>query len=367
VRSPDNRVGTIAALGIGGTLVFGVGAARFIYGSEAEMINAGYSALTQEKCRTKLPDSLPPKIIFDVSTQPPGTELLEIQEPPINKKDFKEHTREQAEINGLTIVPGEEVLEQLDSAENISEMISALNSHTATKFGFSMEYPVGYDFKDLPNLYSPFDRDFDPQEFREITKDFIKNLEYVPLEVFELAHINRVVVVKNNSFDLIPELISKERRPSAVYYFPKDVVYIELNEDTKGKFQKRFDFTFSAAVDMSVCGISQVEKYEDEMSLGEVNITKADIEMVDSEVVNSLTLKIQNIRDKAIINRNFISPSSPIDISKVDQSELDTILLQVLRINEYVPGYADFWRSLTYESGKKDGEIIIDNISDSSV
>lgn len=368
MRKSEGNAGTVAAIGLGGVLALGLGGVRFIYGSETDMLNVGYSALIQEDCRTELKtETSNPRVIFELSKKPIIEEDLIDLNSLSDRTEFKSYVKSKAEEHNLTLVDNEKVLEELDSSENIHEMIEATSTHTKSGYGFSVDFPIGYDLKDLPNIYRPFDRDnYDSEQFKNITKNLVKNLYFVPTELIELANIDRVVIVAQNSFDLVPDFITTQKSPDAVYYFPKDTIYMSLDNHSAENFQTQFDFTLSAAIDMNVCGITQVNENLNFSTFENIKAIQADENKIDTESVNFLTTQIQSLNKKARINRNYISPRSPINLSQINQQELNTILFNVLRINEHVPGYLDFWRSLTYEDQISNEKIIIDFSTDSS-
>src|SRR3989338_2914580 len=267
-------------------------------------------------------------------------ELFRIEHATYADESFQtvlnEYALRQAKIYGLTLFETQPYFDMLDKASSVNQILSVLNRYTR-KLGFKVVIP-DEDQIDT-DLFTPINpKKIKPKKFKDAVVVFINGISNIPKEVISLSGLKTVNLVRSVDFQK-----TEGESAAAVSGDPLEM-YITVSD--LGMDDEIPDHEFGHMIDEKITDPVEGDEDEEYTALNPKwfeygnhmphdGVTTTDYGAVDEE------------EDKATTYEDTIGELEPEVFRSEDAVILAKGLLLLSRIEEYVPGYTAYARSIS--------------------
>lgn len=323
------RLKTVAGALILALIPTGAGVGTYLNGDPLFLPKTGISFLTETSC--------PPTPVDEVIKV---DRLVNSNYPRPSITDYGQQiafAKEQAEINGLTLVDPFPFEEKLNESKSIDEVLKVLNEFSAN-FGFQFGFPTEVK----PISFGPFSYSVANKE--ELTLDEFKTNAYGFIDVFALIPTEIVKVSKINKVNFVN--IPDNQEAAGAYSYINGEVYLAYNKSSVYQFSDAIH-EFGHGIDRQICGAygSERDSEFDYLNNSESSgFSYGPTESTQRYVIRSYGSS--NIReDKATILEYLIPGFAEYD--KYGPALQEKIILLLARLDVQVPGFANYLKAIS--------------------
>ncbi|PIR79656.1 MAG: hypothetical protein COU25_04140 [Candidatus Levybacteria bacterium CG10_big_fil_rev_8_21_14_0_10_35_13] len=280
----------------------------------------------------------------------------------VSPEFLHDFAKEQAEINGFTLVDESKYLEQINEAQTFDEVLEAVNGYTQN-YSLKITMPESDGIEDIPIRYFGVDKNkLDISVFKEISQDLLRKLYYIPPEIVRNADISEIKIIDSIYHIMLNHLYetttfyeglknetNSSPYPGGFYNPVVNIIYVGLNDLKNYKFTGRVLHELSHAFLFKICGLYGTFNDKEFAALNPEGFSYGDGKSLrEYKDISSNKFGYQNeLEDSAYIMGDLILTFPPNDMDTIPPVLQKKVSLLIARIEQSIPGFAKYWRSLT--------------------
>ncbi len=292
--------------------------------------------------------------------------------------DFHDLVQASAKENGLTLVDERPFVDAIDKAESFEQVLEELNAYSQ-HHNMTFSIPDAFEKRDFPANYTTLDlKTFDLAKFKSMTTGLLNDLYYVPIEFSGFADRLNIKIVDKIDLELllalapdmsIREQLRESKKITEAGAFTNPItknVYVYPRHLSSRAFSSRILHEKSHAFMFKYCGILGAIEDNEYARLNPSGFRYNDGESYE-EFPNITTDKYgyEAVFEDAAYTMGDIILSRKI-YNALSNTEREKLLLLLSRIDQVIPGYAKYWKTLPLEYLSPIEEVLLDNTEDTA-